>query len=86
MYCEILMSMLGYSSDSLFEWRPKPLQNQPNEKRISSIGKDIRELTQSSENFQETLFQIQQLILKLGDEAIIDSNSKLASIFDSKSN
>jgi DNA-binding ferritin-like protein len=80
------MSMLGYSSDSLFEWRQKTKKNQSNEKRISTIGKDIRELTQSNQNFQETLSQIQQLILKLGDEAIIDSNSKLTSLFNSKNN
>ena len=85
MYCEILMSMLGYSSSSLFDWKQAKSQNSQNipQKRFSRIGTDIRQLTERKEDFFQTRTEIKKLLLKFGDEVMIDSHSKINSMLES---
>ena len=82
MYCEILLSMLGYSSESLFQRKHEVPSQIRQESQFSSIGKDIRRLTQPSEDFSYTKNRIKQLIFKVGDDIMIDPSSKICKVFD----
>ena len=80
------MSMLGYSSKSMFEYKmpTSRIVNQVKDQRISPIGRDIRELTQQNTEFIQTQTDIKRLLIKLGDESMIDSNRKIHSMFEGR--
>ena len=82
------MSMLGYSSSSLFDWKQAKPQNSQNipQKRFSRIGTDIRQLTERKKDFFQTQTEIKKLLLKFGDEVMIDSHSKINSMLESMQN
>lgn len=84
MYCEILMSMLGYSNEALFQYQP-PSSNpfpKPNEHRVSKVGRDIRQLTEHAQDFHQIHGEIKGLLIKFGDVLMIDSNKKINSILE----